>query len=115
MRILEDPPNDISNMIENRAHPRLSDLKLVMIGWGHGLEKRTQLANVRDVSLRGIGLLIGSFLPVGTPVTISYYRGDLTGIVRHNSELVDGNCIGVEFTEESKNSVARFESAHAAA
>jgi len=86
-------------MIERRFHPRLRHTELIMICWEENSTKSNQIASVRDVSPGGIAILAGQALPVGTPVTITCGKGELTGIVRHNSQLVDGNCMGIEFAD----------------
>lgn len=94
---------------ERRAQPRLTASELVMIGWHDGAGKLNQLGNVQDLSLDGMGILVHDALPVGTPVTVSYGYGELTGTVRHSSQLIDATFIGVEFDETSKNSILHFQ------
>ncbi len=84
-------------MIERRSHPRLQHAELVMICWEEDSTKFNQLANVRDLSPAGMAVLAPQALPVGTPVTVACGSGELTGFVRHNSQLIDGNCMGIEF------------------
>ena len=59
-------------MTERRSHPRVLDSELVMVCWEENSKKFNQLGNIRDLSLGGIGVLVGHSLPVGTSVTISY-------------------------------------------
>jgi hypothetical protein len=95
-------------MTERRTQPRLTASDLVLLGWNDGIGKLNQLGNVQDLSLGGMGILVHDALPVGTPVTVSYGYGELTGIVRHSSELIDATFIGIEFDEASKNSILHF-------
>jgi PilZ domain len=81
----------------------------VLVGWHDGIGKLNQLGNVLDLSLGGMGVLVYDALPVGTPVTISYGYGELSGAVRHSSEVIDGTLIGIEFDEASKNSTLHIQ------
>jgi PilZ domain len=98
-----------SSMTERRSQPRLLDADLVMVGWEENSTKLNQLGSVHDVSPGGLGVLVSHALPVGTSVTISYGEGELNGIVRHNSQLIDGHFMGIEFAENSKNSTLHFQ------
>ena len=46
---------------------------------------------------------------MGTAVMVSHGDGELTGIVRHHSQLIDGHSMGVEFDESSKDSTLHFQ------
>lgn len=96
-------------MIERRSQPRLLDNELVMVCWEQDSTKCNQLANVRDISLHGMGVLLSHALPTGTVVTITYGEGELKGTVRHNSQLIDGQFVGIEFDEASKDSALHFQ------
>jgi hypothetical protein len=98
-----------SLMTERRLQPRLLDSELLMVSWEDNGVKLNHLGNVKDLSLGGMGILIGCALPVGTLVKVSYGEGELAGIVRHHSELVDGHFIGIEFLDGSKNSTLHFQ------
>ncbi len=81
-----------------------------MISCDHGGGTLTQLANVKDVSLSGMGVLVDRALPVGITVAISYGEGELTGVIRFSSQTVDGRFLaGIEFTGNSKNSTLHFQ------
>jgi hypothetical protein len=79
-----------------------------MVGWHDGIGKLSQLGNVLDLSLGGMGILVYDDLPVGTPVTVTYGYGEVSGIVRHSSPREHGRFIGIEFDEFSKDSVVHF-------
>jgi hypothetical protein len=96
-------------MTERRLHPRLSDSDLILVSWDENGVRLNQLGNVKDLSLGGMGILLDRAFPVGTVVTVSYGEGELTGVVRHNSELIDSQLIGIEFAESSKNSALHFQ------
>ena|SRR5438270_2767681 len=100
---------DFSRMIERRSQPRLLDSELVMIFWEYNGSRLMQLGNVNEVSLDGMSVLVGIALPVGTSLKISYGAGELTGIVRHKTEMPYGQVIGIEFAETSKNSTLHFQ------
>ncbi len=56
-------------MIERRTRPGITACDLVMVGWHDGIGRLSQLGNVEDLSLGGMGILVYNDLPVGTPVT----------------------------------------------
>jgi hypothetical protein len=80
-----------------------------MVGWHDGIGKLSQLGNVEDVSLAGMGILVYDDLPVGTPVTVTYGYGELRGVVRHSSARNRCIFIGIEFDELSRNSMLHFQ------
>ena len=94
--------------MERRLQPRLVDSELVMICWEENATSLKQLGNVDDVSLGGVGLVVGQALPVGTPVQVSYGEGVLAGIVRHHTPRGDDHIVGIEFVGDSKDSVQHF-------
>jgi hypothetical protein len=96
-------------MIEQRSQPRLTDAEIVMIFWDERGERAFQLANVRDISSDGAGLVVDHPLPVGTPVIMSYGKDGLNAIVRHCSLLLDRHAIGIEFVEADKQSPIHFD------
>lgn len=98
-----------SRMTERRLQPRLLDSELIMVSWIDDGVRLNQLGNVKDLSLGGMGILADRALPLGTAVAISYGEGELAGIVRHTSELVDGHFIGIEFVGGSRNSTLHFQ------
>lgn len=96
-------------MIEQRSQLRLTDAEIVMIFWDDSGERAFQLANMKDISSDGAGLIVDHPLPVGTPVIMSYGNGGLNAIVRHSSLLLDRHLIGVEFVEADKQSPMHFD------
>jgi hypothetical protein len=80
-----------------------------MLGWDEDGVRMKQLANVEDVSLNGMGLVISNPLSVGITVTITYGDEDLVGTVRHQSRRNEGHLIGVEFDPNSRNSALHFD------
>jgi PilZ domain len=96
-------------MAERRTQPRITTSDLVMVGWNDGAGKLSQLGNVEDLSLGGMGILVYDDLPVGTPVCVTYGHGELSGIVRHSSAKDHGIFIGIEFDEFSRNSILHFQ------
>jgi PilZ domain-containing protein len=96
-------------MGERRTQPRITACDLVLVGWHDGIGKLSQLGNVEDLSLGGMGILVHDDLPVGTPVTVTYGYGELGGIIRHSSARNPGVFIGIEFDEFSKNSMLHFQ------
>jgi hypothetical protein len=96
-------------MVERRSQPRFLDAELVMVTWNADGTMLKQLGNVEDLSLNGMGVIVGSALPVGTPLTLTYGDRDLTGIVRHRSRRADGHFIGIEFDRNSRDSAVHFD------
>ena len=96
-------------MTDRRSQIRLLDDELVFVTWQEGETRFSQLANVNNMTLEGVGLIMDQELPVGTPVTLSYGHRELTGIVKHQSRKAFGQFIGVEFTETSKDSALHFD------
>lgn len=90
-------------MVERRSDFRLPSSGLVMISWEDNGTKFNQLGKVKDLSTRGIGVLLDRGIAAGTAVTISNRQGEHPGIVRHSLELVSGQFIGIEFTGSSDN------------
>jgi hypothetical protein len=96
-------------MIERREEHRITSSDLVLVGWHDGVGKLSQLGNVEDLSLSGMGVLLYDDLPVNTRVTVTYGFGELGGIVKHTSTRDTGIFVGIEFDEVSKNSIIHFQ------
>ena len=96
-------------MTDFRSEQRLLDSELVMLCWQENQTTFKQLGNVENVSLDGVGLVVDDPLCLGTEVTITYGEGELFGVVRHHSRLVDGHFLGIEFSVGSKNSTLHFQ------
>lgn len=96
-------------MIERREEHRITSSDLVLIGWHDGVGKLSQLGNVEDLSLSGIGILVYDDLPVDTKVTVTYGFGELGGTVKHTSTRDAGILVGIEFDEVSRNSILHFQ------
>jgi hypothetical protein len=96
-------------MPDRRLQPRLSDAELVMISFEDNGSRLQQLGNLENMSLNGVGIIVGHPIPAGNAVTITYGEGELTGIVRHCTPLAEGHFIGVEFAGSSKASGLHFQ------
>jgi hypothetical protein len=96
-------------MIERREEHRITSSDLVLIGWHDGAGKLSQLGNVEDLSLSGMGILVYDDLPLDTRVTVTYGFGELGGTVKHTSSRDPGIFVGIEFDEVSKNSILHFQ------
>ena len=94
---------------DRRSQLRLLDSDLIIISWKEPAGRVKQLANVEDVSLNGLGIIMDQTLPVHTKVTISYGEEELTAFVRHCHAHENGYFVGLEFDEESRNSTAHFQ------
>jgi hypothetical protein len=98
-----------SAMNERRSQIRVLDVELVMVFWEENSSACRQLGNLEDLSPDGISVIVEHSVPVDTLVKISYGEGDLTGVVRHCSPCTDGYLLGIEFTEDSKDSTLHFQ------
>lgn len=96
-------------MIERREEHRITSSDLVLIGWHDGVGKLSQLGNVEDLSLSGMGILVYDDVPLDTRVTVTYGFGELGGTVKHTSTRETGIFVGIEFDEVSKNSILHFQ------
>ena len=96
-------------MHERRSQLRIPDSDLVLVSWEDNGVKLNQLGNVKDISRGGIGILVDRIVAIGTRVMVSYREGELAGVVRHKSELIDGHLIGIELAESSRNTAQRFQ------
>jgi hypothetical protein len=88
---------NLPHMTERRSPQRLPDSSLVMISWVENGVRFDQLGSAKNSSTGGVGVLMNRALPVGSVVTVSSSTGETAGIVRHNSELIEGHIIGIEF------------------
>lgn len=68
-----------------------------MISWVENGVRLNQLGSAKNSSAVGIGVLMNRALPVGSAVMVSSSTGEAAGIVRHNSELIEGHLVGIEF------------------
>jgi hypothetical protein len=102
-------PHELFNMFERRSQLRIPDSDLVLVSWDDNGVRLNHLGNVKDISRGGIGILVDRIVAVGTRVTISYGEGELAGVVRHKSELIDGHLIGIELAESSRNAALRLQ------
>lgn len=96
-------PHELFNMHERRSQLRIPESDLVLVSWEDNGIRLNQLGNVKDISRSGIGILVDRIVAVGTRVLVSYREGELAGVVRHKSELIDGHLIGIELAEGSRH------------
>ena len=97
-------------MKERRAQGRLLDCEFVIVTWEQGSQTVKQIGNIDNLSSGGMGVLVEQPIPIGDSVTVSYDGGDgLTGIVRHHSRNSGRHLVGIEFSENSKESALHFQ------
>ena len=84
--------------MERRIEPRMLCADLVDVRWKDktGRSRRT-VANLEDISLSGACVQVDTQIPLNTPVSITYPRGELSGIVRYCLFREIGYYIGIEF------------------
>lgn len=99
--------------MERRSEPRMLCADLVDVRWRDtaGRTKRA-VANLEDISLSGACLQLETKVPVGTPVRISYSRGEFVGIVRYCMYKEIGYFLGVQFEPGYKWSSREFRPLH---
>jgi PilZ domain len=100
-------------MEERRNQARLLCAELVEISWQDG-DHRTQrrVANLEDISLRGICLHIEKPIPEGTELLVRHDRGQLKGYVRYCKFREMGYFLGVEFDDGCCWSTEDFQPEH---
>lgn len=98
----------------DRMHNRRSDIRLlcadlIELVWcdPSGVEHR-RIANLEDISHKGMSLQLEVPVHVGTKVRVLYGKIELAGIVRYAVYRNKAYFIGVELDEDSRWSVRQF-------
>ena len=68
--------------------------------------------NLEDISLSGACVQVDVPIPLGTPVSISYGKGDLVGFVKYCVFREIGYFLGIEFNAGSRWSQREFKPQH---
>jgi len=76
-----------------------------------GREHR-KVANLEDISLKGVCLQVEQPMPAGTLIAIHYGDGELLGTIRYCTQLDTGYLLGVELAEGSRWSSQHYKPQH---
>ncbi|MGD0616570.1 MAG: PilZ domain-containing protein [Bryobacteraceae bacterium] len=100
-------------MVDRRVEPRLLCSDLVDFEWRDksGRTKRC-IANLEDISLSGACLQLDRPIPLGSPMRITYPKGELIGAVRYCVFREIGYFLGVEFDDGCRWSQRQFRPQH---
>ena len=100
-------------MLDRRVEPRLLCSDLVDIEWKDKTGRiRRCIANLEDISLSGACLQLDRPIPLGSPMRITYPKGELVGIVRYCVFREIGYFLGVEFEDGCRWSQRHFRPQH---
>lgn len=100
-------------MFERRTEPRMLCADLVEVRWKDpGGKSRRAVANLEDISLSGACVQVDLQIPLGVEVTISYPKGEFTGIVRYCHFREIGYFVGLQFEDGCKWSSKSFRPMH---
>jgi hypothetical protein len=100
-------------MLDRRIEPRLLCSDLVDVEWTDKTERlRRCVANLEDISLSGACLQLDRPIPLGSPMRITYPKGELVGIVRYCVFREIGFFLGVEFEDGCRWTQRRFRPQH---
>ena len=100
-------------MNERRMEPRMLCAELVELMWedesGRG---QRRVANLEDISLRGIGLQTERAIPVGAKIVVRCSTSEFAGTVRYCLYRGTGYFLGIEFIEGLTWSTNEFRPQH---
>jgi hypothetical protein len=100
-------------MQERRIDPRLLCAELVEVIWtDQGGRQRRRIANLEDISHCGACVQVENAMLCGTPVSMRYGDGQLTGTVRYCLYQGIGYFLGVEFDPGCRWSRKHFRPRH---
>jgi hypothetical protein len=100
-------------MEERRIDPRLLCAELVEVIWtDQGGRQRRRIANLEDISLCGACVQVESAISCGTPISMRYGDGQLTGTVRYCLYQGIGYFLGIEFDPGCRWSRKHFRPRH---
>ena len=105
--------SDETYMQERRIDPRLLCAELIEVVWtDQGGRQRRRVANLEDISPCGACVQVESAMSNGTPVSMRYGDGQLTGTVRYCLYQGIGYFLGVEFDPGCRWSRKHFRPRH---
>lgn len=99
--------------MERRSEPRMLCADLVDARWRDKAGKsRRAVANLEDISLSGACIQLDEQIPLGTRMTITYPKGEYSGVVRYCQFREIGYFVGLQFEPGSKWSQRAFKPLH---
>jgi hypothetical protein len=100
-------------MLDRRVEARLLCSDLVDVEWKDKTSRvRRCVANLEDISLSGACLQLDRPIPLGSPMRITYPKGELVGTVRYCVFREIGYFLGVEFEDGCRWSQRQFRPQH---
>lgn len=100
-------------MMERRTEPRMLCADLVDVRWRDSRNRlKRAVANLEDISLSGACIQLDEQVPLGTKVSISYPKGEFTGLVRYCQFREIGYFVGLQFDAGSKWSSRVYKPLH---
>lgn len=86
---------------------------LVDVRWRDAAKRvKRAVANLEDISLSGACIQLDQQIPLGAKVTITYPKGEFTGLVRYCQFREIGYFAGVQFEDGSRWSSLVFQPLH---
>ena len=100
--------------ISNRRDgDRLLCAELVQMIWHDAMgREHRKVANLEDISLKGVCLQVEQPMPAGTLIAVHYGDGELLGTIRYCTQLDTGYLLGVELAEGSRWSSQHYKPQH---
>jgi hypothetical protein len=96
-------------MQDRRRHTRLLCADLIEVIWrDHTGEEKRRIANLEDISEKGMSLQLECAIHAGTPVRVLYGEVELRGLIRYAVYKNQAYFVGVELEEASRWSVRHF-------
>lgn len=100
-------------MMERRTETRMLCADLVDVRWQDKEGRNCRVvANLEDISASGACIQLDEQLPLGVEVTITYPKGEYTGVVRYCTFRQIGYFAGIQFEAGNKWSQRMFKPLH---
>ena len=100
-------------MVNRRIETRMLCADMVDVRWKDGTGRsRKSVANLEDISLSGACVQTDHPIPLQTPLSIRYPKGELMGVVRYCVFREIGYFLGIEFEAGSRWSAREFQPRH---
>jgi hypothetical protein len=99
----------MAQMQDRRSDTRLLCADLIEVIWfDSNHQERRKIANLEDISEKGMSLQLECPIHVGTVIRVLYGQVKLTGLIRHAAYRNKAYFVGVELDEKSRWSVRHF-------
>jgi|SRR5579883_208792 hypothetical protein len=96
-------------MHDRRRDTRLLCADLIEVIWhDFNHQEKRKIANLEDISEKGMSLQLECSIHVGTPVRVLYGQVELTGLIRYAVYRNQAFFVGVQLDEQSRWSVRHF-------